>query len=143
MARRHLRFERKGLRFDAGALLSGFLLYELNNLALKPLAMPGVAGIFLGGHLNDVVCGMAFMAYTNLLFDLVRPRLRQERLAVIAPYILACGLFWEYVAPLLLKPSTSDPWDVLCYVLGGSLYWLANRLWRGLGKARAGEAAAR
>ena len=30
-----------------------------------------------------------------------------------------CGLFWEYVSPLLISGSVSDPLDLLAYLAGG------------------------
>lgn len=32
---------------------------------------------------------------------------------------LVCGLFWEYITPLYLPRSVSDPWDILAALLGG------------------------
>lgn len=106
----------------------GLALYVVNNLLLKPLASTGLLGAFVRGHLNDVLAGLAFMAYTNLLFDLVRPERRLARLWVMLAYMLCCGLFWEGVAPTLLKPSVSDPWDVVSYLAGAALYWAVGAL---------------
>ena len=36
-------------------------------------------------------------------------------------YLLGCGLFWEYVTPLYLPRSVSDPWDILAVWLGGTV----------------------
>ena len=33
---------------------------------------------------------------------------------------LVCGLFWEYITPLYLPRSVSDPWDILAVLLGGA-----------------------
>ena len=33
---------------------------------------------------------------------------------------LFCGLFWEYVTPLYLPRSVSDPRDILAVLLGGA-----------------------
>lgn len=118
---------RRGLvAFDGLLLAVGAALYEANNALVKPLRLPGPAGAFFGGHFNDVVAGFAFLAYTNVLFDVVKPSRRLTRLRVVAPYALLCGLFWEVVDPALLKPSVSDPWDLLCYVAGALLYWAAD-----------------
>lgn len=112
--------------FDAALLALGAVLYEANNALVKPLRLPGLAGAFFGGHFNDVVAGFAFLAYTNILFDVVRPSRRLTRPWVVALYALLCGLFWEVVAPALFRPSVSDPWDLLCYVVGALLYLAAE-----------------
>ena len=31
-------------------------------------------------------------------------------------FLLLCGLFWEYVSPLLIPGSVSDPLDLLAYL---------------------------
>lgn len=36
-----------------------------------------------------------------------------------AAFLLLCGLFWEYVSPLLVSGSVSDPLDLLAYLAGG------------------------
>ena len=41
------------------------------------------------------------------------------RVLPVSAFLLACGLFWEYVTPLYLPRSVSDPWDVLAVWLGG------------------------
>lgn len=118
--------ERGYIVFDALDLAAGAALYAANNALVKPLRLPGLLGVFFGGHFNDVVAGFAFLAYTNILFDLVKPSLRIKHFCITGLYALCCGLFWEVVAPALFKPSTSDPWDLLCYVVGALVYWAAN-----------------
>lgn len=64
------------------------------------------------------------MCYSNLLIDLVKPEVRFKKLTSVLLFILLCGLFWEYVAPLFVEGSVTDPLDVASYALGGFLYWL-------------------
>lgn len=85
----------------------------------------------MGGQGNDYLAGMAFMAYTNLLFDVVRPSCRIARPLTCAVYILGCGLVWEYVIPIFIAHSVSDPWDLLAYLLGSMTYWLIE--WKAQG----------
>lgn len=120
---------RGSARFDAIALLTALLLFVLNEHIVKPCiwsASPDADFTFIElvqvGYFNDFLGGLAFLAYTNLLIDLVRSRYRIQRLFIAISYIAACGLFWEYVAPLFVPNSVSDPWDVLAYCLGGAAY---------------------
>lgn len=117
------RLTRTCLKTDAAILAVCFVCYLLARCVLMPSLDGGFFPSILRSHLADFVGGVAFMAYTNLLFDLFKPNRRIRSILVIAPYIFACGLFWEFVAPFIVKPSTSDWWDVLAYVLGGALYW--------------------
>lgn len=41
------------------------------------------------------------------------------RFLPVSAFLLGCGLFWEYVTPLYLPRSVSDPRDVLAVWLGG------------------------
>lgn len=127
------------LIFDIAVQLVCFCLFELNNLVLKGLIPLGpdpetqlsilsIATAIIHNHFNDFLGGCAFLAYTNMLLDLVNPQVRLRRLAPCIIYIFFCGLFWEFVAPQIIKPSTTDLVDIVAYVLGGTTYWLAAKL---------------
>lgn len=58
------------------------------------------------------------LSLANLLLSAGRlPPL--TRLLPAAAFLLLCGLFWEYVSPLLVSGSVSDPLDLLAYLAGG------------------------
>ena len=58
------------------------------------------------------------LSLANLLLSAGRlPPL--TRVLPTAAFLLLCGLFWEYVAPLLVSGSVSDPLDLLAYLAGG------------------------
>ena len=109
-------------RLDALVLAACFALFLLVAYALKPLGIPGALGGLVNGHLIDIVGGCAFCAYVNLLFDLVHPATRLRRWWQCVVLIVSCGLFWEYVAPVLVRPSVSDPLDLVSYVVGALAY---------------------
>ena len=79
-------------------------------------------------HFNDFLGGMAFLAYANLLISLVRPEARFKKLTSMLVFIFLCGLFWEYVAPLFISGSVSDPLDLIAYIAGAFTYWLIFKL---------------
>lgn len=120
---------RGALVFDAVVLAVCFAGFCGNEFAFKSFvagAFPGSAVAYVAQcHLNDFLGGAAFLAYTNLLFDLVRPDMRIRRIANCLGYILICGFFWEYLAPLVVKPSVADPLDMVAYALGAAAYWMA------------------
>lgn len=112
---------------DAVILLLAAILFYANEYLITP-AISSFAGetiwhYLITSHANDLLGGIAFMAYTNLLISLVRPEVRFKKLAVIAVYIFLCGLFWEGVAPLFIANSVGDPLDILSYLIGAVLYW--------------------
>lgn len=119
------------LAFDAIMLVACAALFFANSNVLIELAneyAPGSPVAYVATcHLNDLFGGLAFMCYTNLLIDLVKPEVRFKRLSSILVFILLCGLFWEFVAPAFVEDSVSDPLDIAAYALGGFLYWLFTK----------------
>lgn len=58
------------------------------------------------------------LSLANLLLSAGRlPPL--TRVLPAAAFLLLCGLSWEYVSPLLISGSVSDPLDLLAYLAGG------------------------
>ena len=146
---RNLYRHKQDLRFDVAVFFAALGLFALNSYVIKPflLGVPyleGAGGIGSGEaywpldassgiglwlanlmvcHCNDLLGGLAFMAYLNALFDLVRPGLRITGPVLNGACMLCCGLFWEYAAPLFVTGSVSDPLDLIAYVVGGLAYW--------------------
>lgn len=112
---------------DAVILLLAAILFYANEYLILPAISYSTGETIwhylITSHANDLLGGIAFMAYTNLLISLVRPEVRFKKLAVIAVYIFLCGLFWEGVAPLFIANSVGDPLDILSYLIGAVLYW--------------------
>lgn len=119
------------LVFDAISLLVCAALFYANSFMFIDLvigyAPESPLSYVASCHLNDFIGGVAFMCYTNLLIDLVKPEVRFKKLSSILLFMLLCGLFWEYIAPFFVVGSVSDPLDVMSYALGGILYWLLTK----------------
>ncbi|MEC4183914.1 hypothetical protein VJ918_03740 [Adlercreutzia sp. R21] len=124
---------RGALIFDLAVLAFCFVGFCGNEYALKPFAAAvfpdSPVAYLVQCHLNDFLGGAAFLAYTNMLLDLVRPDMRIRRLTTSVVYLFLCGIFWEYAAPLFVKASTADPLDLLAYMTGAAAYWLAGSPW--------------
>lgn len=58
------------------------------------------------------------LSLANLLLSAGR-LLPLTRTLPTAAFLLLCGLFWEYVSPLLVSGSVSDPLDLVAYLAGG------------------------
>lgn len=130
--RYNARLSKRNLIFDAAVLFACFLLFEGNNLVLKPLslsfAQSDVVGYLVQCHLNDCIGGVAFLAYVNLLLDLVKPDVRFRKLAPSLIFIFCCGLFWEVAAPAFVPGSTGDVLDMVAYMVGAAAYVALNRV---------------
>jgi hypothetical protein len=108
-------------------------LYALNQFYLKH----HVIASFFHSYFNDVLAGITFITYSNMLFFLVgKPQHCFQRLHTILSLIIAAGWFWEYVTPLYRKDSVSDPIDILAYAIGAACYWLLLKMPQLVQKAR-------
>lgn len=102
-----------------------FFLYCLNQLFFKAQTN-GWIHYILQCHFNDVLAGLLLMSYSNFLLTIHEKAI--IKLNQIVLYCLLVGLFWEYVIPLIKASSVSDPIDILCYIIGGMVYWCVYRL---------------
>ena len=125
-----MRSKVREIPFDVLALGFGLALFALNTFFLKPClaGSESMVALLMRNYANDLLGGFAFLAYTNLLFDLVKPAYRVTKVRVAIPYIFACGLFWEFIAPLFVARSVTDWFDLIAYVVGAFIYIVANRL---------------
>lgn len=94
-------------------------LYYCNNHCFKTHST-GIINYVLRCHFNDYLCGMLFVAYSNIV--LLTRGYRIERLHHIILFCFIAGLFWEFVTPLFRSDSVGDWIDVVCYILGGLSY---------------------
>jgi hypothetical protein len=94
-------------------------LYALNRFLLIPLT----GSRLLSWYGADFLAGGLMLCVLNALLTAVgRPPVRRAFPATL--FLLGCGAFWEYVTPLYLPRSVSDPRDILAVWLGG-MVWLA------------------
>lgn len=93
------------------------LLYAANRFVLLPITS-GPLHILLAWYFADFLAGGLMLCILNaLLAAAKRPPL--TRVLPVSAFLLACGGFWEYVTPLYLPRSVSDPRDILAVWLGG------------------------
>lgn len=110
---------------DILILLSVSALYQLNNRYIKAATI-GIPHEFFVCYFNDLMAPMFMLSYSNILLSTVNRRI--TRILQILLFCLAIGVVWEFVAPFMKKGAVWDPFDVLCYLIGGVFYWgLKNR----------------
>ena len=103
--------------------LSG-VIYFANNNFLK-LHTHGILNYFFICYLNDLICPLFFLSYSNILLYAVDKEI--FTLCKVIFICFLCGLIWEFFAPVLKPNSTPDLFDILCYVLGGIIYLLIQK----------------
>lgn len=117
----------KYLFFDLINILVVAALYTTNNLIFKKMFWGTPVGAFCVGYFNDLICPFGFLSYLNICFSFAKYRI--TRFWEMQLWILAAGLAWEFVAPLLKPTSVTDPLDLLCYHLGAVGYYCINKLY--------------
>lgn len=100
-------------------------LYMINNKYIK-IATIGIVHKFFVSYFNDLMAPMFMLSYSNILLKIVDRRIK--KLLHVILFCLAIGSVWEFVAPFIKKGAIADPFDILCYLIGGLFYWrLQNR----------------
>ena len=110
-------------QFDTIATVLVSLVYCFNRFWLKNLITFPVLSYLLKCHFNDWLAGIGAIAYFNLVFIVSKYRHIKIKTffgAVMVCFI--CGVLWEYVLPQIFSYGTSDIWDVVSYMLGGTSY---------------------
>ncbi|ARU62611.1 hypothetical protein CBW65_17770 [Tumebacillus avium] len=104
------------------SLLAGtYALYLLNEHVWKELTN----NAFLHGHFNDALAMWIFLPYINLLLSFYPYRVISiTSIPACLGLALLSGLGWEYLTPLFLTRSVSDPIDVVMYLISGMTYAL-------------------
>lgn len=116
---------KKYLLFDLGNIIVVAILYLLNNSIFKELvSVDTKLKMFLVCYFSDLICPFGLLSYLNFLFCFLNYRIR--RILEIWLWCLCSGLIWEYFAPLLKPSAVSDLWDLLCYLIGGTGYYLLS-----------------
>ena len=116
---------RVNMRYETVLNLSGSLwaasVLALLHACLNSSVAGGTAAAFAGGSFDaDKAAFLAGGMMIVLLFAALHLAHRKPpRPWHCLALALVCGLFWEYITPLYLPRSVSDPWDILAVLLGG------------------------
>ena len=109
------------VRLNVRRVILGLLLFGVNEVCLKTI----VSWSWIHFYFNDLLAGMVFMAYCNLVFLPDDPRGLGIRRGMVL--IAAAGVFWEFITPLYLSRSVSDVHDLLAYGIGGLLCQIEHK----------------
>jgi hypothetical protein len=102
--------------FDIASIIIAATLYAVNKLFLCSLHI-----VFFNWYFNDILAGIFFLAYTNLLLFFVKRRIQKFLPCVF--YIFFFGIACEYIFPPLLHiNATDDIFDIIAYLIGSIIY---------------------
>ena len=91
--------------------------YLINRFFLIPVSH-GALHQLLTWHGADALAGGLMLCILNFLL-IYSGRVPLRRALPATAFLLGCGLFWEWITPLYLARSVSDPRDILAVWLGG------------------------
>ena len=111
----------KSNKIEIFLLIATASFYLLNNFIFKKIST-GIFYYFFVCYFNDLLCPLFFVSYTNIMLSFIRKRI--EKLHHIVLYCFLCGFVWEFIAPFLKEDSVTDFYDLICYFIGGLLYWI-------------------
>lgn len=103
--------------------LAGVALYALNRWLVKP-SMPE-AEVFFRGHFNDLLvipCALPPMLLLHRLLGLRRTDAPPQA-GEVALHVCVWSIFFEALAPLVVRSARADLWDVFAYCAGGLASW--------------------
>ncbi len=120
-------FSRKKL--DECVIGVTLMLYIFNRFVLKPILGSSVFSYLMKFYFNDYLGGILIVAYSNFVLSLSIYSYRITSLTACVASTLLCGLFWEYIFPMIYPRGTTDIFDAVAYVLGGLSYSLIIRGW--------------
>lgn len=111
-------------KLNLWCICSALMIYGINHFYLSSFDT-GPLAPFFRGYLNDLVCPLFFLGFCQIFLIWVGHELRSYWPCLLLT--MAAGLIWEYGAPLINPRSVSDPLDLLCYLLGCTLYYTLLR----------------
>jgi len=102
-------------------------VFFTNNLWFKKLDI-SYDYPFIRNHLNDTLATVFLLSCLSLIRTLQK-RSSSVHFAEMLAICTVASIMWEYVAEFVKPDSTFDYIDILCYFLGGFIYYFANRIW--------------
>jgi len=82
---------------------------------------------FFSCYFDDLLAPILLLSYVNLLLSIYNKKLYTLRYLIL--FILLVSIVWEYLVVYIKPNSVSDPFDILCYVLGTIIYWIIHTKW--------------
>lgn len=102
-------------------MTTAICVYIINKACLIPYTQ-GQLNYFCRCYLNDLVCPLFFLGYCQILLIWIDHEIKSWWKCMLL--IMVAGCIWEYGAPFINAKSVSDVWDLVCYFVGGMVYFL-------------------
>jgi hypothetical protein len=100
-------------------------VYGINKLLLSNITA-GILEMFCRSFLNDLVCPLFFLGFVNIILLWIGFESTSYLKCLFIG--MTAGMVWEYFAPVINPKAITDPWDLLCYFIGISIYYLILKI---------------
>ncbi|MEL6239341.1 MAG: hypothetical protein AAFQ90_12225 [Pseudomonadota bacterium] len=109
--------------FHRVGVLGVGVIYVIFSLTVRP------AGGFFGNHFTDCLAGIA-LPCALLSIPAWEPLFRSLFVSLLSTLgaTLSAAVVWEVLVPLVDNDSVGDPWDVVAYLVGALVYWVASEV---------------
>ncbi len=97
------------------------IMYGLNEFYFKGI----FKNLWMQGYYNDYLAGIILLAAVELVTLLYSSKEVSFIQTVVV--MLLAGLYWEFIAPLYILDSVTDPRDLLVYEAGGIICFIINK----------------
>ena len=102
------------------------VIFFANNLWFKKLDI-SYNYPFIRNHLNDTLATIFLLSCFTFVKSLRKHNVRISFVKILLICSLA-SILWEYAAIWLKPGSTFDYIDILCYFLGGLIYYFSSKI---------------
>ena len=102
------------------------IVYLINRLVFRDNSTQGFPLSIVACDLPDLMAPIALFSASNIVFAIAGFQLR--KLLPILLFCIIAAFVWEFIAPVVVPWSVTDPYDIIAYLAGGIIYWLLNWL---------------
>ena len=112
-------------KINLWCILVALIIYVVNKSWLIG-HLSGWADAFCQCYLNDLVCPLFFLGFSQIMLIWAGHEIESYRYCVLLGGV--AGTVWEYLAPLINSMAVSDPIDLICYFIGINIYYICMKL---------------
>ena len=109
-----------------GICMGVSLLVYITNKQILIKNTTGIIRYFCQCYLNDLVCPLFFLGFCQYILRWLGHEIHSYKNCLFLG--MSAGIFWEYITPLINTRSVSDPYDLLCYFVVITVYFLIMKI---------------
>lgn len=105
-------------------IISSMSIYVANRKFFIP-NLKGIIGYIFKYYFNDLIAPIFFLAICSIILNWAGYEMKKSKIILL--FGLMAGIIWEYAIPLINKNSTTDFFDMICYLIGSMIYCILTK----------------